>query len=200
VLGVKQMEKFTAPEEEIPAGYTAKSYDEILADIQENLIKVHEYTCASGDMYESLARMTEGQVSSIIGKSGVISYHVMTILEDTLSLLKSADKNADLVLKRTIQTRSRKWSWKRSATWMAIGAVATAVTMGAGWVVGVKTGSLVGYSRAFDDLASGGMIEIKRHGDWVDLTMGPSNPAGRGDPARPKATMRLDADKVPELR
>jgi hypothetical protein len=194
------MEKFTVAEEEIPAGYTAKSYDELLTDIQDNLIKVHEHTCASGDMYESLAKITQGQVSSIAGKSVEINYHVMTILENTISLIKSADKNADLVLNRTIQTRSRVWSWKKVATWIALGAVATVVTMGAGWVVGVKTGSLVGYSRAFDDLASGGMIEIKRHGDWVDLTMGPSNPAGRGDPARPKSTMRLEADKVPDLR
>lgn len=194
------MEKFTVVAEDIPVGHVAKSYDEILAGLRDDLIKLHEYTCASGDMYESLARMTEGRVSKIIGKSGELNYQVMTILEDTLSLLRDVDKNADLVLKRTIQTRPRKWSWKRSATWMAIGAGATIVTMGAGWVTGVKTGSLVGYSRAFDDLAAGGMIEIKRRGDWVDLTMGPNNPAGRGDPARPNATMRLDAEKVPDLK
>lgn len=82
---------------------------------------------------------------------------------------------------------------------MTIGALLIIVTIGAGWVVGVRTGSLVGYSRAFDDLAAGGMIEMKRHGDKVDLMMGPSNPVGRDDPAKPKPTMTLDADKVPQL-
>ena len=84
--------------------------------------------------------------------------------------------------------------------WFALGVASVLAIMGAGWVGGVRAGSLVGYSRAFDDLAAGGMIEIKRHGDWVDLTMGPNNPVGRDKPSKPRPTMRLGADKVPALR
>ena len=194
------MSKFQAPEQTITDLADVKTYDEIIADLRQNLVKIHEYSCASGDMYASLGRMTEGEVSQVIGKTGEINYEIIVILERMVSTLNTVDKYADLVLHQTLRTRTRVWSWKKAATWMAIGMVSIIVTMGAGWAVGVRTGSLVGYSRAFEDLAAGGMIEMKRHGDWVDLTMGPSNPVGRDRPNKPKPTLRLDADKVPELR
>ncbi len=194
------MGKFRLAETTITDLSNVKNYDEIIAELRQNLVKIHEYSCASGDMYASLGRMTEGQVSQIIGKTSEINYEIIVILEAMVSTLNTVDKYADLVLHQTVKTRTRVWSWKKAATWMAIGLVSIILTMGAGWAVGVRTGSLVGYSRAFEDLAAGGMIEMKRHGNWVDLTMGPSNPVGRDTPNKPKPTLRLDADKVPKLQ
>lgn len=197
------MKKFKPDIEAIPEGSTVKTYDEILEGLRQDLIQVHEYSCASGDMIDSLGKLTEGQLARILATNGDVNHQMMVVLEEMLSMLNAVSKNADLVLLQTVKAKkaqSYTRSWKSNSLWIAVGAVLVLVIMGAGWVGGVRAGASVGYSRAFDDLAAGGMIEMKRHGDKVDLMMGPNNPAGGDTPAETKPTMTLDASKVPELR
>ena len=191
-------------EELFPNGIAPKTYGEILGALRKDLISIHEYSCASGDLLNSLGRHTGGEIGQVITKSGEVNFAMIEALEGMLSSLAAVEKSEEAILVATLlayqKPSNQKPRRRKTALWFAIGAVSTLAVVGISWVGVARTGSVIGYSRAIDDLAVGGMIEIKRHGDWVDLTMGPSNPVGRDDPAKPRPRLRLEADKVPELR
>lgn len=191
------------PGEAIQSGAIGTTYNDIVGALRRDLMSIHEISCAAGDMLDVVKRHSDAEVGQLLATSNDVNYRMMIALEGMLSSLASVEANADTILFATLTAHprtARRMPWKQVALWFALGAVLVLATIAAGWVGGVRAGALVGYSRAFDDLAGAGMIEIKRHGDTVDLTMGPNNPVGRDKPSQPRPSMRLGADKVPVLR
>lgn len=182
-----------------PDGKVGLTYDDIITDMRESLMWLHEYSCASGDMYASLGKHTDGKLGELIEKSGDANYKIIVILERMLSTLGHAEKQSDALLKRTLEARKPARSRRKTILGVVIGAVVLLMTFAAAWIGGARTGQTIGYSQAFEALADGGLIQMTRHGDWVDLMMGPCNPKATTKDQTVKPSMRVDARRLPQL-
>lgn len=179
-------------------GGVGLTYDQIITDMRKSLLALHEYSCGTGDMYDSLGRHTDGQLAELIAKTGDANYKVIETLERMLSTLGHAEERSDALLKRTLEARTPKRSRRKTILGVVIGAIVLLMTFAAAWMGGARTGQTIGYSQAFEALAEGGLIQMTRHGDWVDLMMGPCNPKAATKDQTVKPSMRVDARRLPQ--